>query len=72
MELARARELRPLLDEVDVLLDIHSMQQRCEPLMLCGPQDKGRALALDLGAPATVVADAGHSAGRRMRDYGAP
>ena len=71
VELRRARALRPLIDEVDVLLDIHSMQQHCEPLMMCGPQPKGRALALELGAPITVVADAGHAAGPRMRDYGA-
>jgi hypothetical protein len=68
-ELRRARELRPLVDEADALLDIHSMQQHCEPLMMCGPAAKGRALALSLGAPVTVVADSGHAAGRRMRDY---
>jgi predicted deacylase len=70
-ELRRARALRPVLEEVDMLLDIHSMQQGSEPLMLCGPALKGRALALALGAPVHVVADAGHAAGKRMRDYGA-
>jgi len=69
VELGRARELRPLLDEVDLLLDIHSMQQCSVPLMMCGPARKGRDLALALGAPAHVVADAGHAAGKRMRDY---
>jgi len=71
VELRRARALRPLLDAVDVLLDVHSMQQHCVPLMMCGPRAKGRELALALGAPATVVADAGHASGLRMRDYGA-
>jgi predicted deacylase len=70
-ELRRARALRPVVDEVDVLLDIHSMQQGSEPLMLCGPVLKGRELALALGAPVHVVADVGHAAGKRMRDYGA-
>lgn len=70
-ELRRARALRPVLDDVDVLLDIHSMQQRSPPLMLCGPVRKGRDLALALGAPAHVIVDAGHAAGKRMRDYAA-
>lgn len=71
VELGRARELRPLLDEVDFLLDIHSMQHPTEPLVLCGPTAKGRAFARAIGYPAYVVADEGHAAGRRMRDYGA-
>lgn len=70
-ELRRARQVRPLLDAVDVLLDIHSMQQSSTPLCLCGPLEKGRKLALALGSPAHVVADEGHAAGTRMRDYGA-
>jgi predicted deacylase len=70
-ELARAREMRPLIEQVDFLLDIHSMQHMTPPLALCGPMPKGRALALAVGVPQTVVADTGHAAGRRMRDYGA-
>jgi predicted deacylase len=70
VELRRARVLRPVVDEVDFLLDIHSMQQCTVPLMMCGPVAKGRELALALGAPSNVVADAGHEAGKRMRDYG--
>ena len=70
-ELHRARQVRPLLDTVDVLLDIHSMQQCETALTLCGPLEKGRRLALALGSPANVVADTGHAAGKRMRDYGA-
>ncbi len=71
VELRRARELRPLVASVDALLDIHSMQNATPPLMLCGLTRKGRALALGLGTPAHVVCDAGHAAGRRMRDYAA-
>ncbi|MBM3556172.1 MAG: succinylglutamate desuccinylase, partial [Alphaproteobacteria bacterium] len=70
VELARAREIRPLIDQVDLMLDIHSMQQKTVPLMLSGPLAKGRDFARRLGYPATVVADRGHSAGTRMRDYG--
>lgn len=69
-ELARARELRPLVDRVDFLLDIHSMQQATEPLMMCGPLEKGRRFARDVGIPEIIVSDEGHAAGRRMRDYG--
>lgn len=70
-ELSRARVLRPILDEVDYLLDIHSMQHPTEPLVLCGPTAKGRGLARAIGYPGYVVADEGHAAGRRMRDYAA-
>lgn len=70
VELRRAREIRPLIDTVDLLLDIHSMQQSCPALMLCGPLPKGRAFATNVGVPADVVSDEGHAAGKRMRDYG--
>jgi predicted deacylase len=69
VELRRARAVRPVVDEVDYLLDIHSMQQSTVPLMMCGPLEKGRQLARDLASPEHVVSDAGHVAGRRMRDY---
>ena len=70
IELKRARELRPVVDEVDFLLDIHSMQHATTPLMMAGPLAKGRALARDVGVPEIVVSDAGHAAGTRLRDYG--
>ena len=69
IELTRARELRGFVDSIDLLLDIHSMQERNLPLMLAGPTEKGRRLARALGAPSLVVSDAGHAAGRRLRDY---
>lgn len=71
VELRRARAVRPIVDEVDYLLDIHSMQHSTVPLMMCGPLEKGRQLARDLSSPEHVVSDAGHAAGRRMRDYDA-
>ena len=68
-ELRRARELRPLYDRVDYLLDLHSMSDPCPPLAMAGRQHKGLELAQDVGLPQHVVIDAGHSAGRRLRDY---
>lgn len=70
-ELRRARALRPLLDEVDYLLDLHSMQYEGPPLVLCGPARKGEAFARALGLPGHIVRDVGHEAGTRMRDYAA-
>ncbi|MFQ5971502.1 MAG: M14 family metallopeptidase [Alphaproteobacteria bacterium] len=70
VELQRGRELRPIIDTVDYLFDIHSMQTNSPPMMMAGPHPKGRKLSMEVGAPATVVSDAGHREGTRMRDYG--
>jgi predicted deacylase len=70
-ELERARELRPLIENADFLLDIHSMQSAAPPLLLTGVTDKGRRLAAAMGFPACIVADAGHRNGARIRDFGA-
>jgi predicted deacylase len=70
VELERARALRPLIDSVDTLFDLHSMQSDCRPLILAGPSRKGRTLAAALAGPALIVADNGHAAGTRLRDYG--
>jgi predicted deacylase len=69
VELSRARELRPIVDSADFLLDIHSMQHATAPLMMCGPLEKGRRFARQVGVPQLAVSDSGHAAGRRMRDY---
>jgi hypothetical protein len=70
VELRRARELRPYVETVDVLLDVHSMQTSAQALVLAGPLEKGLVLARKVGVPELVVIDEGHAAGRRMRDYG--
>jgi predicted deacylase len=70
LELDRARAMRPLIDTVDVLLDLHSMLWTSEPLLLSGGTPKGRDLALATGQPELVVADPGHVSGRRLIDYG--
>lgn len=69
-EVRRAREVRLIMDEVDYLLDIHSMQHPTVPLCICGLPEKGRRLAREIAYPEHIVSDAGHAAGRRMRDYG--
>jgi len=68
-DLARARELRPLYDGADFLLDLHSMTDRCPPLAMAGQQRKGVLLAQALGLPEHIIVDAGHAAGKRLRDY---
>ena len=70
VELRRARAMRPIVDTVDFLLDLHSMHERSAPLNVCGPLQKGIDMAQRLGAPAHIVSDAGHAEGRRLRDYG--
>lgn len=68
-ELDRARELRPFIAGVDVLLDLHSMLWPSDPLILAGAA-AGRALAQRLGQPPLVVADGqGHASGRRLIDH---
>ncbi len=69
VELERAREIRPLIDTVEVLIDLHSMLWPSDPLILCGETAKGKRLALDIGLPALVVADRGHAGGKRIIDY---
>ncbi len=70
VELERARALRPIVDEADFLLDLHSMQHATAPLMLSGLLPRARELARRVGIPELIMCDAGHAAGPRMRDYG--
>jgi predicted deacylase len=69
VELERARQLRPLYDRVDYLLDLHSMSEPCAPLAMAGPTAKGLELARAIGIPRHIIVDAGHASGRRLRDY---
>lgn len=68
-ERQRARALRSLLQDVDYLLDLHSMHTSGEPLLLCAPLARAEQFAIALGSPATVVSDPGHDTGRRLVDY---
>ncbi|MVW78551.1 succinylglutamate desuccinylase/aspartoacylase domain-containing protein [Bordetella sp. 02P26C-1] len=69
-ERRRAAELLPWLKQADWLLDFHSMSNSDVPLQLTGVQPRNIEFALQLGTPANIIADAGHAAGVRMRDYG--
>jgi hypothetical protein len=60
----------PWLKQADWLLDIHAMNHAETPLQLTGIQQRNIDLALILGNPAKIIADAGHTTGVRMRDYG--
>lgn len=69
-ELDRARQMRPLVDRVDLLFDVHSMQHKTDPVLVAGPLEKSVAMSRRLGTPGIIVADTGHAAGCRLRDYG--
>jgi predicted deacylase len=71
VERARVRVLRPLFENVDLLLDLHSMQSDSPSLLLAGPSDKGRDFSNSLSSPAVIVCDSGHPNGTRLRDFGA-
>lgn len=70
LELDRAREIKPIIDSADILLDLHSMLWPSEPLFLCSTNTHGRQLGLDIGTPGLVVTDTGHVSGKRLIDYG--
>jgi hypothetical protein len=67
VELDRARELRPFIDSVDVLLDLHSTQQPSPPMTLPGWPVRKTTFACSIGWPGLVVRDDG---GGRLRDWG--
>ena len=68
-ELRRARLLRPLVDTVDYLLDIHSTTNINPAMMLTGIGKKHLDFAKAIGFPFYLVRDAGHEGGQRLRDY---
>lgn len=70
LELRRARALRPVVDQVDLLLDLHSMHESDPAIMMGGYLKKGEDLARQVGVPEYIVMDKGHKAGKRLRDYG--
>lgn len=69
-ERRRAAELLPWVEQADWLLDLHSMHEPGEPLLLTGVLPRNIALARTLGAPRHVVVDEGHKDGVRLRDHG--
>ena len=69
LERLRARELLPFVREADWLLDLHSMHEPGQPLLLAGTSARHLALATRLRTPQHVVVDPGHSDGCRLRDF---
>jgi hypothetical protein len=70
MDHHRVHALRAVVERADWLLDLHSMHAPGPALGLTGPLRHHALQAAALGAPALLVADAGHAAGVRMRDHG--
>jgi len=70
LEVRRAREMQPILDQVDMLLDIHSVDNATPTIMMTGAHVKGQQLAKDLATPEFIISDKGHTFGKRLRDYG--
>lgn len=70
LERRRVRELLPFVRRADWLLDLHSMHEHGDPLLLVGPHSRNLELARRLRAPEHVVVDEGHQDGTRMRDFG--
>lgn len=69
LELDRAREILPVIETADLLLDLHSMRYGAEPLLLSGMVPAGVALSRAMAAPRRIVMDLGHAAGPRLRDF---
>ena len=68
-EFLRANEVKNIVSQVDYLLDIHSMQKPCVPLMMAGMLYKGIDFARNVGMRMPIISDSGHNEGMRMRDY---
>jgi predicted deacylase len=68
-ELARARSICPYVERATHLLDLHSMHEPCEPLLITGLLPRNVAFAQSLGGMGQIVMDAGHKDGVRMRDF---
>lgn len=70
LERRRAGELLPFVQRADWLLDLHSMHEQGDPLLLVGLHARNLELARRLRTPEHVVVDEGHCDGTRMRDFG--
>ena len=56
-EFLRANEVKNIVSQVDYLLDIHSMQKPCVPLMMAGMLNKGIDFARDVGMQMPIISD---------------
>lgn len=73
LEMQRVRELVPVIDTVDVLLDLHTMTWPSAPLLLTSMAERNLRMANTLACqqanPPQVVLDQGHPTGPRLIDY---
>lgn len=69
-ELERARVLRPFVERSNYLLDLHSMHEPCEALMVTGLLQRNIDFAQAMNTGAQAIVDAGHEDGVRLRDFG--
>jgi len=69
LELRRAREMRPVFDRVDDLLDIHSMSTESPPLTLFWGNEKEQEAYRRTGYPAFGIGGPVHDAGKRIIEY---
>ncbi|MCP1242422.1 peptidase M14 [Acetobacter lambici] len=73
LEMRRVRELLPVIDTVDVLLDLHSMTWPSATLLLTSMAERNLRMADTLASaqatPPQVVLDHGHPTGPRLIDY---
>ena len=68
-EMRRVRTLLPVIESVDVLVDLHSMLWPSDPLSLVADTQPAIRFGQSLGTPRLTVADPGHVAGRRLVDH---
>lgn len=70
LELARARELLPVIKSADILLDLHSMLWRADPLLIVPDTPRSWSLATrtaeQVPAPQLIATDLGHRGGARL------
>ncbi|MCA8928043.1 MAG: succinylglutamate desuccinylase/aspartoacylase family protein [Alphaproteobacteria bacterium] len=69
LELRRAREMRPVFDAVDDLLDIHSMSTESPPLTLFWGNAKEQDAYRRTGYPAHGIGGPVHDPGKRIIEY---
>ncbi|MBB3643568.1 M14 family metallopeptidase [Variovorax atrisoli] len=70
-ELRRARELRPVLDAADYVLDIHSTRAPVQPFWVYPEFDRNAGLALAIGDPLVhLVMPVGGAPGTGLTAYG--
>ncbi|GAB3590010.1 M14 family metallopeptidase [Acetobacter peroxydans] len=73
LEMRRLREVLPVIETADLLLDLHSMLWPGPPLFLHSGQERNHDMACQLAAALSptplVIHDEGHQDGSRLIDY---